>query len=164
MVINAQTAGAVFLAGLVNWLATYIIVAGVIFEGTRAKINAGCNRLVLFSSMLGTTSVLERAWSRLLSLLGTKLDYLVSCQLCCGVWVGFVLTAFAHGPFRSSVIGVAVLLNGLLIRAVGHIVLELTSLARNKNKLLTQQAKAHQQRLDHWKTGDLLEQKFALKS
>lgn len=84
--------------GLVNWLATLILVEGVIFETPRAWL-------------------VQRAPH-------PKLRYLLTCQLCAGTWVGFVLAALFGGPFGF------VLVDGLLYKAIGHATLELASFLR----------------------------------
>lgn len=85
----------VAVMGLVNWLATLIVVEGVIFDEPREWL---AQRLPL------------------------KLSYLLSCHLCAGVWVGFALALVVPGPIEAGVMSVVV--NGIAYKAVGHLVLE----------------------------------------
>lgn len=62
-----------------------------------------------------------------------KLDYLTSCALCTGVWVGWAVAGVlallgAHGPLPG------VLLNGLLYKGAAHWMLILQRLAEAKSK------------------------------
>ena len=85
---------AVFLAGLVNWIATVIITQGKIFEPVRNYIGGK----------------------------GEYLRYLVQCYLCAGVWVGIIEAAFfglthAPQPWHAWVL---ILANALTYKAIGH--------------------------------------------
>lgn len=51
-----------------------------------------------------------------------KVAYLAHCHMCCGTWVGLALAAVFGGPFPGFAGWVA---NGLLYKAIGHLVLEL---------------------------------------
>ena len=132
----------VLAAGLANWIITYIIVAGAIFDGTRERVTMKCEDVEAWCAERTDTRRIKA-----LRCLARKGKYFVTCQLCCGVWVGFLLTPFVPGPFRSSIFGVATVLNGLVIKAIGHAILELTSVWRNRNALLEAQARlAREQR------------------
>jgi len=123
-------------AGLANWIITYIIVAGAIFEGSRDKVKTKCSDITTWCD--GHDRRDSRRIKTLRCLAG-KGKYLVGCQLCCGVWVGFALTPFVPGPFHSSIFGVAMVLNGLVFKAIGHATLEVTSVWRNRSALLEEQ-------------------------
>jgi hypothetical protein len=96
----AQT---VLFASLVNWLITYILVEGSIFQTPRrwAKRHAP-----------------------------DKLAELATCQLCAGVWVGFGQGLLIRGPLGHFI------LDGLLYKAGGHLVLEVASLLRHSVGIL----------------------------
>jgi hypothetical protein len=95
----------VLYAGLVNWLATWIIVEAEVFREVREWFKAKC------ASLPNKT-------------LGKKLCYLVECQLCAGTWVGLGLSLFLGGPMEVSIPMIGWMLNGLLYKAVGHLILE----------------------------------------
>jgi len=84
-----------FVAGLVNWMATLILVEGKIFEPVRNRARGEYSR------------------------------YFVGCHLCTGTWVGiaeavaFTLAGVAL-PFAGWFL---VLANALAIKAVGHLIL-----------------------------------------
>lgn len=90
----------VLYLGLVTWLATLIIVEGKIFDTPRQWV---------------------------VSYAPGKLSYLVTCHLCAGTWVGFALAAVAGGPFGGWA---AIVLNGLLYKAIGHLVLEVVAVLK----------------------------------
>lgn len=53
-----------------------------------------------------------------------RVAYFVTCHLCAGTWVGLIL-GFFGGPFGDWH---WFILNGLAIKAIGHVTLEVTSL------------------------------------
>jgi hypothetical protein len=88
------------VAGLINWLATTVIVEGKIFEPVRSRAR------------------------------GEYARYFIGCHLCAGVWVGFIeaVVYMAFGaafPFTSWWL---VLANGLAFKAVGHLTLLVVNL------------------------------------
>ena len=88
------------VAGLVNWIATLVLVEGKIFEPVRNAVS------------------------------GEYLSYFVRCHLCTGVWVGIAeavaFTALgAPVPFAGWWL---VLANALAFKAVGHLILVLHKL------------------------------------
>lgn len=116
----------VVLLGFANWLATIIIVESVIFE----DIRSGMTRLGARLKRSGHPNV------------GRKLGYVLGCHLCSGTWVGFALAVAVPGvPFHLRWWWASVVLNGLVIKGIGHALLEILSLARNTNALLS--AKHH---------------------
>lgn len=86
----------VLYAGLVNWLATTIIVEGEVFKEVREWFDNHAPK---------------------------KLGYLVHCHLCAGTWVGLGLSLFVPGPIVTVPL-VAWFLNALLYKAVGHLILQ----------------------------------------
>ncbi len=52
------------------------------------------------------------------------------CQLCAGVWIGLGLALWTPGPLGNF------FLDGLLYKAVGHLVLEVQSLLRFSTELI----------------------------
>lgn len=88
------------VAGLINWLATTIVVEGKIFEPVRNRMR------------------------------GEYARYFVGCHLCAGVWVGFAeavvyMACGAAFPFTTWAL---VLANGLAFKAVGHLILMVVNL------------------------------------
>lgn len=71
----------ILIGGLVNWIATYIITEGAIFQTLRSKVTH------------------------------KYLAYLVSCCLCAGTWVGFaeaiVFGGYFHGWYAIIANGLA---------------------------------------------------------
>lgn len=111
----------VVLLGFANWLATTIIVESVIFEDVRLTMRRAGDRL----KSAGRESV------------GHKLGYVLGCHLCSGTWVGFALAvAVPNTPFHLRWWLPTVVLNGLVIKGIGHALLEVFSLARNLNAML----------------------------
>lgn len=83
------------VAGLVNWLATLILVEGKIFQPVRSRVT------------------------------GEYARYFVACHLCTGTWVGLVMAAWLTllAPYALPFAGWwMVLVNGLAIKAVGHLI------------------------------------------
>lgn len=99
----------VFL-GLVNWIATIIIVESVIFEDVRSFIQRR-------GKLLEATR----------PALGRKLGYVITCALCTGTWVGFVEALCFGGPLRFGVL--SFIANGLLFKAIGHLFLQVNAFA-----------------------------------
>jgi hypothetical protein len=125
--------------GLVCWLATLVLVDGFVFATPRRAVKDGGERLEAFGGRLVDAGRRVRC-GRVCREVGGKIAYLPYCQLCTGVWVGLALAVAVPGPLAGQPFGV--LLDGLLYKAVGHIVLELTA--------LPQAATAHLRKLsDH---------------
>lgn len=129
-------------AGLVVWLVTLVLVEGFVFEGwrdwlrqrtaaasdrydqahtavLRAKAWAGGEgerqRAAELDARLSRQERAGRAARR-----WHKVAYLFHCHLCLGLWVGWAVALVIPGPLPHF------LLNGLLYKAVGHVVLEVT--------------------------------------
>jgi hypothetical protein len=83
------------VAGLINWLATTVLVEGKIFEWLRNSVN------------------------------GEYMAYLVRCHLCTGVWVGIAMAiAFTALGAPEPYTGWWLLLaNALAFKAAGHMLL-----------------------------------------
>lgn len=117
----------ILAAGVANWIITYIIVEGALFAELRTWVAGKCEevkqRCDTCPQTFGTKS---RRWC------AGKAVYFVKCHLCVGTWVGFALTPFVPGPFHSPIFGVAMVLNGLVIKGFGHATLELTSAWRTR--------------------------------
>lgn len=103
--------------GPINWIATAIFVDNKLFEEVRTAIQ----RLGKWCENRGH------------HILADKLDYLPNCPMCMGVWIGLglagVLELFGLPlPVASSFWPLNVLLNGLLIKAIGHLYYQLSAL------------------------------------
>lgn len=103
----------VFFLGLINWIATIIIVESVIFEDVRAFIER-------------RGKLLEHNHPRA----GRKLSYFITCALCTGTWVGFVEALCFGGPLSFGIL--SFIANGLLFKALGHLFLQVNALAHHK--------------------------------
>lgn len=94
---------------MLNWLATYILCEGHIFEGSRNWIE---------------------------SHLPEKMAYLCRCQLCMGTWVGFAeALIISHQPFHGWY---AIIASGLVFKAFGHAFLVIHKLGEAATKWLSQ--------------------------
>jgi hypothetical protein len=98
----------VFL-GLINWFATMLIVEAEITFPIRRGAELLVDRLMM-------------SGHRRLGRIADKLSYLLHCHMCCGTWVGLIEAAVFGGPFHGFTGWVA---NGLLFKAIAHLVLEL---------------------------------------
>lgn len=103
----------VLFLGLVNWIATIIIVESVIFEDVREWVQR-------------RGKLMEATRPRA----GRKVGYVLTCALCVGTWVGFVEALCFGGPLRFGVL--SFIANGLLFKALGHLFLQVNALAHHK--------------------------------
>lgn len=109
------TLSLVVAAGLVNWLVTTIIVESELGRPLRDLISSRRERAAGGDGSWLEAGLDRGAWR--------WLDYLVRCHLCVGVWVALA-EVFWLGPLVGR--GVAgVVFSALLVKAVGHLVLEL---------------------------------------
>lgn len=115
--------------GLANWLATTIVVESELFRPLRRWLDRRSGRptsalqaiqLLLALAKGQPTSTPGQRWWR-------KAAYLVSCHLCAGMWIALV-QAVAVGS-RPGVVGVVV--DALVYKAIGHLVLEAVGVARS---------------------------------
>lgn len=90
--------------GLVNWIATTILVESELFRPVRQWLERR------------TDSAGQWWWA------WEKLRYLAGCHLCVGTWVGLTQAATFGSPWRGVW---GLLAGGLLYKAIGHLVLEL---------------------------------------
>lgn len=102
-------------AGLVVWLVTLIIVESELLRPVREWV-AGYVPATVINPRLSISEFNTRP----------KLAYLLGCHLCTGVWVGLTVAVVVPGPLPYTV------LNGLLYKAIGHGVLEITSFLRRQ--------------------------------
>jgi hypothetical protein len=123
----------VFYIAIVNWLVVTILVESTLFDPWRQFVlRLGAHITLADGTKLppsgkipeGVTQqqieqahVTKAAWS-------IKLAQLVTCHMCLGVWVGFAEALYFGGPFHGWA---AIVANGLLFKAGGHLVLELRS-------------------------------------
>lgn len=136
--------------GLITWLVTTVLIDGFIFEGAREwvrhRAHAAGHRAVNAKVAVlrhkddPNVPVTEesRQWvareldARLSRQRRTrhraeawyKLAYMTGCHLCLGLWVGWAIALVVSGPLPHF------LLNGLLYKAVGHLVLEVAALLK----------------------------------
>lgn len=96
----------VVYAGLVNWIATTIVVESELARPFRDWV---CRHRQGASAARNPDDRGIWRWA----------DYLIRCHLCTGVWIGIAEAIYlgARGP--------AIIWTGLLIKAVGHLILEL---------------------------------------
>lgn len=111
----------VLYAGLICWLATLILVESFVAEPLREATLGWRN--VRIDRALETGTLRDIRIARL----GEKLTYLVNCQLCSGVWIGLVLALIIPGPLPM-------VLNGLLYKAVAHIILEVVAVLQRASR------------------------------
>lgn len=126
--------------GLVCWLTTLILVESELARPVREFVDRCADRTGPRLLVAGqwvpddgdpTTAAFAtlRRGPRLTHGLWRKLRYLVGCHLCTGTWVGLGL-AWATST-RLALTGAAgLVLGGLLVKAVGHVVLEVTAVCR----------------------------------
>ena len=105
--------------GLVCWFATYLIVESEFFRPLRDTVT-GLRSWTVVKLNRSTRRLPARFWNTA-ALFWAKVDYLFGCHTCTGTWVGLVLAFYAPAVFG---LGLAqFVLVGLLIKAIGHIVL-----------------------------------------
>lgn len=117
---------------LVNWLATTIFVESSLFAPARDWIVRKSQRVVWKGQRLklpftfpeGTTPEEAAEAQIIFTNPWAKVGQLVTCHMCTGTWVGFIQAAVFGGPFAGWY---AVIANGLLYKAGGHLILELRS-------------------------------------
>lgn len=142
-------------AGLVVWLVTLVLVEGFVFEGwrdwLRQRTAAASDRYdqahtavlrakpvpsryqdgrpvydpVTPEQAIEAGRTLDARLSKAERAGRTarrwhKVAYLFHCHLCLGLWIGWAVALVIPGPLPHF------LLNGLLYKAVGHVVLEVT--------------------------------------
>lgn len=123
--------------GLVNWIATTILVESELTRPLRDWVSGRereARKRDGHPAVPGFQLVTEEFVRRVFGLDGPRLSwrarawgkarYLVSCHLCTGTWVGLALAVAvpAVRPFGTGVVGA--ILAGLLFKATGHLVLE----------------------------------------
>jgi len=111
--ITGVSALFVLFLGLVNWVATEIVVTSIIFKDIRE-----------WTDNLGMR--LKKRHPRT----GEKLCYFLKCALCVGVWIGFVEALVFDGPLHSQLTWIgwaAFVANGLLYKGVGHLLLQVNA-------------------------------------
>lgn len=103
--------------GMVNWLASLILVESELFRPLRDRVTAK-------AAPPRKTNTGQR-WNSRRTALWDKAAYLISCHLCAGTWIGLALALAVPDvrPFGGGPLGW--LLAGLLIKAVGHVTLVL---------------------------------------
>lgn len=122
----------VLYAALINWVATTVFVEASLFEPYRSWVIRRAERVATPTGLHklpyvwpeGTTEeqasnpqiVYVKPWG--------KVAQLITCHLCLGTWVGFIEAAVFGGPFHGWY---AIIANGLLFKAGGHLILELRS-------------------------------------
>lgn len=117
--------GMALALGVVNWVATEIVVTSVIFEDIRRVVDGLGKRLKPRHPCLSR-----------------KVCYFLNCALCVGIWIGFI-EAFAFGgplqPHGLWASWAAFIANGLLYKAPGHVLLQLNAWFHNRNELFKAQ-------------------------
>lgn len=107
--------GLIIAAGLVNWLVTTIIVESELGRPLRDYISSRRDGGDGGDGSWVACDLDRGVWR--------WADYLVRCHLCVGTWVGLAEALYVGPVVRSGILGI--MFTGLLIKAVGHLVLEL---------------------------------------
>lgn len=109
----------VVAAGLVNWLVTTIVVESELGrplrEYVRRRRNLAAQRRPTLPPPFAPGNADRGPWR--------WLDYLLACHLCTGVWI-----AIAEALYLGPLVGrgaAGVIFTALIVKAVGHLVLEL---------------------------------------
>lgn len=127
MIVNPEGFALVAFLGLVNWIATEVIVTSVIFKDVREVMDRLGKRVSQRSPRLGE-----------------KICYFLKCALCVGVWVGFIQAAFFSGPLQLE--GwwswATFIANGLLFKGAGHLFLQVNGWFHNRIELMKSQVQA----------------------
>lgn len=112
----------VFALGLVNWVVTVIITQNKVCEDVRDAVEC-------FGKWLEPKS----------KRIGSKVRYFASCPMCVGVWLGFAEAAAFGGPLHPHPAWAAWIANGLLYKAVGHLVLQMSAVLHNVSEMTKSQ-------------------------
>jgi hypothetical protein len=111
-----------FLAlGLINWFSTLLLVESEFFRPMRDwVVNYAANWEAFMRAPPTARRFVVWYW-RAARLIWTKLAYVSDCHVCIGTWVGLALVPWAPVVFGAGV--VPFILTGLLIKAIGHLIL-----------------------------------------
>jgi hypothetical protein len=96
--------------GLVNWFATLLVVESEFFRPVRDWIHG--------RSLNAKRAFTSWAW--------WKIDFMINCHMCAGTWVAMLLVPLAPLIFGPGIVPYIAV--GLLIKAIGHIILVLHKL------------------------------------
>lgn len=119
----------VIAAGLINWLATTIVVESEITRPLRDWLAfRRMSTIPLPPEHTDAFKTVIVSYDQRLSPFYEKVAYLFGCHLCSGTWIGLA-EAVAFGPVIASGL-VGIVATGLLFKAVGHLTLELVALGR----------------------------------
>lgn len=119
----------VIALGLINWIATTIIVESEIFRPMREAIQfRRVHKFDLPLEMTDGQRMVISQYERRTSKLWEKAAYFVGCHMCTGTWVGLAEAVFI-GSIFSGFVGIVA--SGLLFKAIGHLTLELVALGRS---------------------------------
>lgn len=116
------------LLGLACWVATTIVVESEIVKPLRSFVGRKTNACKLRNraAVIARDTKGARRSKRQHAVL-FKLDYLLTCHLCAGTWIGLVIAGVVGGPVQLGNTFVAVVANGLVIKGVAHFVLGVTN-------------------------------------
>lgn len=126
----------VFYAALVNWFVTFVFVESHLFAPLRnwivhesLQIRYGdkwhhIGNRHWFEFPLGTTQEEADAVKHVMRGPWAKAGQLVTCHACTRVWIGFAEALYFGGPDHHWA---AVVANGLLFAAGGHLIFEMRS-------------------------------------
>jgi hypothetical protein len=115
----------VLLLGLVNWVATCILVESELFREPREWVHM---KDEVWGIVIDDGDErIKRRW-RVYDYLWHKASYLVACQLCTGTWVGIALAIIFGSPFGTGL--AAVVAGGLVYKAIGHLALETSAVLK----------------------------------
>ena len=122
----------VVFASLINWLVTTFFVESSLFQPVRDYVLRTGVHIVVNGRKLPPSGKIPDDMTRadveagqlVRSWWAMKLAQLVTCIMCLGVWVGFAEALYFGGPLHGWA---AIIANGLLYKAGGHLIYELRS-------------------------------------
>lgn len=124
----------IIFLGCATWLATTILAESELFKPTRGLLDRQADHWEEHELWEYNEFGAASRMTKFQASLWKKLSYLHGCHLCCGTWVGLVIAIATPQlrPFGYGIVGV--ILSGLVYKAIGHIVLEVTGALKRMNQ------------------------------
>jgi hypothetical protein len=116
-VLLSTTALLGFALGLINWLVTVLVTQNKVFEDVRSLVTR-CGEWI----------------EPRCRPIGSKVRYFASCPMCVGAWIGFAEAAAFGGPLHPHPSWASWIANGLLYKAVGHLILQVSAVLHNASE------------------------------